>query len=523
MNFSNAMIPLYRNTLRPDLSAMKKEVGFFVKKLEYYNSIINLLSWDLSEFAPKNAIEERAEMIAFMQEEMMNLILSDRMGEMLDEIEHQKDLDEVTSMIVQRLIMQRAFFMTIPADKYNESLILTTRAEKAWYDARITGDFSAINVYIRDIVDLTKDMIYYYRAEIPFNTNYDALLHLFEPTFDTRKIDPMFASIRKGTDKLLGHIYSSDHDWMRHLTPRNAPAGPFSNDGLYELSRIALDKIGFCFNSGSFHHSNSHPYMLDVSNRDVRISARTNPTDVWSNLLTICHEGGHGIYEQNIPDFFKGTYFGGGISMAMHESQSKFFENHVAQNLAFVQLMHPHVIKTFPQMKKVTPIDFYRHMHRVARGVNRITSDEVNFNLHIIIRYEIEKMLFNDKIMIEELPALWAEKYKEYLNVEPRNIGESFLQDSHWAAGAFGYFPSYLIGNVFSAQFRHAMSKEFDFVEQIKNDNIRVLRDWLVNNVYKYGSIADAETVLMVSTGERAKEKHFMNYLEEKYSEIYGF
>ena len=285
-----------------------------------------------------------------------------------------------------------------------------------------------------------------------------------------------------------------------------------------------LKTMGFDFKSGRMDET-EHPYTLDMSNKDVRITNHYYLNDFTSAMFSAIHEGGHAIYEQDIPDSLDGTGINKAASMAIHESQSRFYENIVGRSKAFCNYLYKEAKKEFHnQFNHVTKEDFYKIINKVEPSLIRTEADELTYSLHVIIRYEIEKLLINDKIKVSELPTVWNEKYKEYLGVEPKSDKEGVLQDVHWSDGSFGYFPSYALGNLYGAQMLNKMLKDEPHIyDEISKGNLNSVHQWLNKNVHVYGNLYDPSDLIKKITGEELKAKYFLKYLDDKYKEIYKY
>ncbi|CAK4814168.1 unnamed protein product [Aphanomyces euteiches] len=280
--------------------------------------------------------------------------------------------------------------------------------------------------------------------------------------------------------------------------------------------------MGYDFDAGRLDET-VHPFATGLNPGDVRITTRYLEDDVVSALFGTIHEGGHALYEQNISADLIGTNLCTGTSMGIHESQSRFWENMIGRSSSFWGRYYADLQKTFPgQFDDVSVEAFYKAINEVKPSLIRIEADELTYNLHIMIRYEIEKALFNETITAAELPQFWNEKYKEYLGVEPSNNEEGVLQDVHWSSGAFGYFPSYALGNMYAAQIRHTLQQRMpNFEELVKQGNLLPIKEWLVEQIYQYGkSLTPAEIIQQV-TGEALNSDYLVAYFEEKYQEIY--
>ena len=287
------------------------------------------------------------------------------------------------------------------------------------------------------------------------------------------------------------------------------------------FSRYALEKIGYDFEAGRLDVS-THPFTIELGVGDIRITTRYLENEFRSALFSCIHEGGHAIYEQDIPASLVGTALGHGVSMGIHESQSRFYENLIGRSREFWMYFLPETKKRFPQFDGVSLEAFYRGINTVEPSLIRVEADELTYSLHVIIRFEVEQAIFNGNAEVGDLPALWNSKYKAYLGIEPGNDAEGVLQDMHWSGGSFGYFPSYALGNLYGAQFLHTLKKDIsDIYAHIAAGDFSPLHGWLKDNIHVHGAIYEPGVLVKKVTGEPLNAQYFIDYLNQKYSEIY--
>lgn len=499
-----------KSTLEENL----KDLREYLKKVEYLNSAISVLYWDARVMIPKKGVEYRSEVIGYLSTELYKLQTSDTVKEYIDYFEGKDGLDKVSQSMVEKVKKEYNKSKKIPEDRYTKYVVLTSRAEDKWGEAKNKSDFSIFKPYLEEIVSMNKEFIGYWGYK---KDKYDTLLDFYEPGITVEKLDSVFGELKDATIELLNKIKKSTH-----VPETKFFKGNYPSKGQEELGKAFLNHMGFDFEAGRLDET-MHPFTIEFSNKDVRITTNYELNDLRPSLFSCIHEGGHAIYEQNIPDDLKGTTLGNGVSMGIHESQSRFYENIIGRSREFWTALYPEITKRYPEYKKVSLDDFYRGINVVEPSFVRCDADELTYSLHIIIRYEIEKMLINDKIEVEDLPKVWNEKYEEYLGITPRNDAEGVLQDIHWASGDFGYFPSYALGNLYGAQFLNKMKKDIpDLSERISKGDLLVVKDWLKENIHKYGSIYTPAELLLKVTGEPLTAKYFIDYLNKKYSEIYA-
>lgn len=491
-----------------------KDFKDYLSKIEYLNSAISVLYWDLRVGIPKKGVAYRSDVIGCLSTEVYKLQTSDTIKEYIDYFTGIEGLDKVTKSMVEKAKREYDKNKKIPEDRYKEYVILTSRAEDKWGEAKNKADFSIFKPYLEKIVDMNKEFLGYWGYT---GNKYNTLLDFYEPGMTVERLDKVFGELKEAIIELLNKIKAS-----KNVPETKFFEGHFSKESQEDLGKAILVEIGYDFDAGRLDET-IHPFTIEFSNKDVRITTNYKEKDFRSSLFSCIHEGGHAIYEQNIPDDLQGTTLGTGVSMGIHESQSRFYENILGRSREFWVHFYPEIVKRYPQFENVSLDEFYRGINIVKPSLIRVDADELTYSLHVIIRYEIEKMLINDEIKVEELPGVWNEKYREYLGVEPENDAEGVLQDIHWAGGSFGYFPSYALGNLYGAQFLSKMKKDIpDYKEKIEKGEFSVIKEWLKENIHKYGSIYKPVEILKMVTGEELSAKYFIEYLNEKYSEIYN-
>jgi carboxypeptidase Taq len=342
---------------------------------------------------------------------------------------------------------------------------------------------------------------------------YDALLNEFEPGMNTQFLDPLFLNLRVAIVDLLKKIRARQGKSVFKSLP-----GIYEEEKQREFGIKVLEQMGFDFKRGRQDKS-THPFMTDIHATDVRITTRYSLTHVMEGLSSSMHEGGHGLYEQGLDPAWSGTPFGSSASLAVHESQSRFWENVIGKRESFWKGYYPLLQDFFPdQLKGVSLKRFYQSILHVQPSLIRVESDEVTYNLHILIRYEIERDLFLGKIKVHELPEVWNEKYLAYLGISPDSNSTGVLQDVHWSHGAFGYFPTYTLGNLLSVQFFDKMKADLKDIDGlIEAGQLTVIRDWLRAHVFVHGRLYDFRKLVKKVTGKEFSEKPFVSYLQQRY------
>ena len=502
------------------ISTQEKRVTTFheyVKKMVSFNQALSILHWDMRVKAPRKGMDARSELIGVLSGEHFKLATSPELEEhlqALSEPDTYASLDSVTRKIVDEVKKDFERSKKIPADRFQEYVILTAQAGTVWEDARANNDFALFRPYLEKIVSFQHEFIGYWGAG---ESKYDTLLDMYEPGMTVAQLDSMFAALREKTVSLVSAIAASPNQPDISFLTKN-----FSEAEQEAFSRFILGKIGYDFNAGRLDRS-VHPFCTSFAPGDVRITTRFHPNDFRQALFGCIHEAGHAIYEQNINPELLGTPLCDGTSMGIHESQSRFWENMVGRSLPFWKHFYHDLTKQFPTQFAGVPVeDFYRAVNQVTPSFIRVEADELTYNLHIMIRYEIEKGLIDQTLEVGDLPTIWNEKMKEYLGIEPPNEREGVLQDVHWSGGSFGYFPTYSLGNVYAAQFAHTLKKEISgYDELIANGEFAPIREWLTSKIHQYGKMKSPNELLLDVTGELTNANYLVEYLENKYRAIY--
>lgn len=497
-----------------DFNQKLEEFKDYLSKIEYLGSAMGVLYWDLRVGIPKKGVPYRAEVLGYLSSELYKLQTSDKIKEFIDYFEGCSELDDITSAMIKRVKKEYEETKKIPEDRNREFVILTSEAEDKWQEAKEKSDFSIFKPYLKRLVDMTKEFIGYWGYG---KNKYDTLLDHYEMGATTEKLDRVFGELRDAIVSLLERIKEAKNPPRGEIL-----RGDYSKESQDRLSRKILERMGYDFEAGRLDES-AHPFTIEFANKDVRITTKYLKDDFTSALFSSIHEGGHAIYEQNVSDDLKGTTLGTGVSMGVHESQSRFYENIIGRSRGFWNYFYGEVINEYKDLGKIPVEEFYRAVNTVSPSLIRVEADELTYSLHIIIRYEIEKLLINDEISVDDLPRVWNEKYKEYLGVEPQNDGEGVLQDIHWAGGSFGYFPSYALGNLYGAQFLNTMEKDItDLWDRIEKGDFTAVKGWLGEKVHRHGAVYEPSKLLMMVTGEGLNPKYFIEYLNKKYTEIYN-
>jgi carboxypeptidase Taq len=387
-------------------------------------------------------------------------------------------------------------------------------AQAEWIKARQQSDYPVFQPYLEKLVELLKK---YASCQGFKDSMYDALLDEYEPWMTTGELESIFDALSERLVPLFEKIRRSSVPLDSSVLTRSFPV-----EEQRTFSREVLDAMGFDFKRGRLDVS-AHPFTTTLGRDDVRLTTRYNERFFPSAVFGSIHEGGHGLYEQGFAPSLRPSLLAAGTSLGLHESQSRLWENMVGRSRAFWKHYYPRLRQLFPQaLADVEEEGFYKAINAVNPSLIRVEADEVTYNLHIILRFTLEKKIFTGALGCADLPAAWEDESERLLGVRPATAAEGVLQDVHWSMGAFGYFPTYTLGNLAAAQLFAALAKQrTDVTAEIEQGRLDGIRDWLRDNVHVHGSVYPAQELLKRVTGQTLSANFFSDYLESKYGELY--
>lgn len=490
-----------------------------LSKMQHYREMAGLAHWDMATYAPKEGKSIRSEAVGTLSTEAFKMSVSSEMQSLLTELtkeEHYNKLPEKYQKSIEKDSKHLEKFQKIPEDQYRDYVVLTSKAQNIWEKAKADDDFDTFQPYLEKIVDFNQRIAELIGYE---GHPYNALLDRFEEGMTVEKLDATFKELKEGIQTILNKILKSDKTPNKRLESINLPV-----EKQKVLSEKVLWKIGYDFEAGRLDES-VHPFTIGLNPKDVRVTTRYHEDFFKTALFGTIHEGGHGMYEQNIPmDLFK-TSVGSAASTGMHESQSRFWENVVGRSEAFWKGLLPEFQRLFQEeIEDLTLGEMVEYINIVEPSMIRVEADELTYSLHIILRYELEKDLIEGKIFVKDLPKIWNQKMKEILGVEPKDNREGVLQDVHWAGGMIGYFPTYTLGNLYALQLTEALKKDHpNFTTHIENQNFTPIKEWMVKKVHQRGNLRTAEELIKEITGEGLNVKPYLSYLDDKYQKVYQY
>ena len=464
---------------------------------------------------PEKATADRGIALGRLQEEIQKIMASPETGALLDRLSaHAETLGSMREAQVRIMRRDRAAIVDVPVEMQRAFVELTNEATDVWVKAKQANDWASFEPYLQRIVDSMIEIAHARNAEAD---PYDVWLGDYEHGADRAFYDDFFDKLREGLVPLLAETLTS-----RHKPSDACMKGTFDESRQWALARD-LVKLEGVDTGALWLGATEHPFMGGPSSNFVVIAGHVHADDILSNVFSILHEGGHALYEQNVNPSIARTSLGGGTSMGMHEAQSRFFENIVGRSRAFARPLLETMQAHFKgQLSRVTPGQLYMAENVVRPSLVRTEADELTYPLHILVRYEIEQMLFSGEAKASDVPRIWKERYKDYLGVDVPDDTHGALQDTHWAFGGLGYFPTYALGNAYGAQLKHQMLAEgLDFDGACAAGNLAPIREWLRSRIWVHGRSKDAGELIEAACGEPFSPSYYIDYLTEKYSGIY--
>lgn len=489
-----------------------REAQHKIKALSYSTS---MLFWDASTGAPKSGADARSQAIGVLSGYQYQLMVNAQMEQDLDTLMANLDaLDEVNRVLVKDTKKEYDKMTKIPMDDYQKYNMLISKSSMVWEDAKEKSDFEMFKPYLTEVIDYLLKFAEYRGYE---GHPYNLYIGDYEDGMNVDQLNVFFDELRARIVPLLKRIAEKnkhiDTDFLFRHYPKELQD---------QVSRELLGWMGFDLERGQLKES-VHPFTMGVDIDDVRLTTHYYEEDFASALFSTAHEGGHAIYEQNFDKKLQGTLLASGTSNGFHESQSRIFENNFCKSEAFLSYFLPKLKALFSeQLSDVSFDKFNEAINRVEPSLIRIEADELTYSLHIMLRYEIELGLIDGSIKVENLPTVWNQKVHDYLGITPPNDGKGVLQDVHWSEGLFGYFPTYALGSAYAAQLAHTMSKEIDIDDCLSKGNFEPLTKWLNEKVHQYGALKKPNELIEMITGERLNSKYYCDYLEAKYTKLYG-
>ncbi len=491
-----------------------QEILSYYKEISYLQKINSVLDYDLNVSMPANASDSRSNHAAYIEELIVSKWKNPKFKDLVNEVK-ELSLNDREKTVVRNIQRQGRLYWNVPDKLIIQLKKETSQAFIKWSDAKKKSNFKVFSESLDKIINILVEMTDYLGYE---SNRYDALLDQYEPGLNYEMFSNIAQKLRTFLSELVTKIVNSNK--YSQVNSVLSDEYYFDLENQNKLSEFIAYKLGYDFESGRLDVS-AHPFTSNLHRTDVRITTRYDIKDFRESLTSTIHEVGHALYEQGIDPEFDDTPLEGGVSLGIHESQSRFYENQIGRSKYFINYMIDLIHLIFPNIRSFKSDQMYLFFNQVRPSFIRTEADEVTYNLHIILRFEIEELLINRKIKVTDLPEVWNNKMKELLGITPENDRLGVLQDVHWSYGYIGYFPTYSLGNLYSAQIANQMRSELDLDYLISRGQFGEILQWLRKNIHIHGSLYYPNELIKNITGEELNPDYFMKYIQEKYTEIY--
>jgi carboxypeptidase Taq len=487
-----------------------------VKDIHKISAIQGHLGWDQETIMPPKGADSRGEILSWLAKEEHIKTIDHRLGELIEILSTTEGLDQDQLANLKEMKRRNEKAKKLPSEFVAEFAKTKSEALLSWQQARQQSNFQLFKPKLQKLIDMTKKKIDYYGGS---KNPYDTLLDEFEVGMTVDDYDPLFDGLKQRLVPLLQKIMKAKET---NPDPKLPEGMTFPIDNQVEFCKKVSQAMGFDFEAGRMDAS-THPFSAGLWPGDTRFTTRFDEKDPFSCLYAVMHETGHALYEQGLSPEHSFTPRGAAVSLGVHESQSRFWENQIGRTPSFWHIALPWFKQQFPDSPEWTPEDLNLIANSVTPGYIRVEADEITYNLHVMLRYEIEKKIFNEGLAVEDLPKVWNSMFEEWFGLEVPNDTMGCLQDIHWSMGAFGYFPTYTLGNLYASQLLQSMRKELGDIDSIiKSGDWSPLLDWLRPRIHEQGSKWTPSELIKKATGKSPTPEPFLQYVEEKYSNLYN-
>ncbi len=486
-----------------------------IKDVGRLSAIEALLDWDQETYMPSQGVEPRAEMMAMVAGMRHEQATSSEMGDLLGQLTDDDGSDPIRQTNIRETRRSYDRSVKVPNELVKELTHTSAMAMEAWAKARSESKFDGFAPHLTKLLDLKRTQANCIGYD---DDPYDALMDEFEPGVKTADVATLFAELRQRLAPIVQELAEARNKPDFSILERHYPQAEQE-----QLGRGFVEAVGFDWQAGRMDVS-VHPFCTSMTSKDVRLTTRYDEHYMPCAIFGLMHEAGHGLYEQGLEVEHRFTPMGQATSLGIHESQSRLWENMVGRSKPFWECNYARTKELFPKALGDISMDaFYRAINTVQPSLIRVEADEVTYNLHIVVRFELERALINKQLEVADLPDAWNQKMKELVGIKPSNHADGCLQDIHWSLGAFGYFPTYALGNLYAAQFFAAAQKALPNLEdQIRAGQLMPLREWLAQNIHSHGMRYGAAELCEIVTGSALSTDPFIEYVEKKFRPVYG-
>ena len=506
------------------LNSAYKELLSKTKDTTVLGTAQGIIHWDMETMMPPGAIEQRSEQLALMSRIQHQLATDPKIGNLLNTLKSSSEFQQLSQeekrnvyLINKSYIEQTSLPEKLVADLAKQEAITVN----VWKKAKAQKNYNLFKTDFQKLLDLSKQAAEILMKVKETKTPYEALIDSFEPKMTAEEITKTFRQLQRGIKQLISKIQSSSDKPDTTILFQSVPI-----ENQRQIAQLLTRTLGYDTASPEAHgriDETEHPFSTGYYD-DVRITTHYHLNNYASSIFSVLHESGHALYELNLNPKWKYQPIGSTCSYGIHESQSRFYENVIGRSKEFWTSFVPQIKKVAPNFAKIQLDKFIHAINKVELSKIRIEADEVTYNQHIIIRFEIEKDLFAEKISVNELPQVWNQKYSDYLGVKVQDDSEGVMQDTHWASGLYGYFPSYALGNIYSGQITAAINKQLpEWRKYVALGKLDQVNGWLKTNIHRRGNLYDPEELIEKATGKGLDSEPYLKYLNEKYGDLYSF
>ncbi len=483
-----------------------------------------IINWDMETYMPPNAVEQRSQQLALLSRIHHQLGTDPQIGKLLSSIQKSADAKALGQVEKRNLYLIEKTYReqtALPEKLVGDLAMQEAVTVNTWKKAKVQKNFKLFKSDLQKLLDLSQQAADILMKVKGKKTPYEALLDNFEPKMPAETITKTFSQLLSGIKPLIEKIETCQTKPSTKILNQSVPV-----ENQRKITQLITQTLGYDTASQAARgrvDETEHPFTTGYYD-DVRITTHYYPHNFTSSMFSVLHETGHALYEQHLKPEWMYQPVGSTCSFGIHESQSRFYENIIGRSKEFWTGFLPKIEQAEPSLGKLQLDPFIQAVNKVERSKIRIEADEVTYSLHIIIRFELERDLFAGKIKVSELPEVWNQKYMDYLGVKVENDSEGVMQDTHWASGLYGYFPSYALGNIYSGQIAAAITKSLpDWQKQLALGNLEPVNNWLKTNIHSMGDLYDPEELIKHATGTTLDSKPYLEYLTKKYSGLYGF
>ena len=498
------------------MSEKLEQLKSLLAEVSDLNHVQALLGWDQQTYMPQGGAEARGNQLATLGKISHEKFTSDEIGKLLGDLEKElegidPDSDNSRLLKVTRHDYDQA--TRVPSNFVAEFAVVTSKAFEAWVEARAKSDFSIFEPHLEKVVELNQRFVTFFP---PADHPYDVLLDQFERGMKTADVKAIFDALRPQQVELLKAIADKPqvNDEFLHVE--------YDEKKMWDFSEVIATKFGYDWKRGRQDKS-AHPFTTNFSINDVRITTRFEQDNPTVMLFSTMHETGHGLYELGSNQAYERTPLAGGTSLAIHESQSRMWENLVGRSMPFWEYFYPEFKKLFPAQVGDVDLDtFFKGINKVESSLIRVNADEATYNMHIMLRLELEISMVEGTVRVKDLPEIWNAKMDDYLGVVPPNNAKGVLQDVHWSGGTLGYFSTYALGNLISAQLWEKINADIpDLADQFRAGDFSSLLSWLHEKIHIHGAKYEPQELVQRVTGSKINSDAYVRYLKKKFSDIY--